>query len=126
MSDKLGVRIKWLGCAAFEMDFGGLTVVNDPYITANKKNSLTWEDVEKCDIITVTHSHYDHISDIPELIKKFNPLVLSAQITSLALLKWIDMCPMKLYPVNAGLELDFDIKDLDLEDGLDELMSDLD
>ena len=61
MSDqKFGIRIKWLGCACFEMDFGGVTVVNDPWITGNAKTELTWEDVEKCDYITLTHGHYDH------------------------------------------------------------------
>ena len=49
MTDKMGVRIKWLGCASFEMDFGGVTVVNDPWITDNEKTDLTWEAVEKCD-----------------------------------------------------------------------------
>ncbi len=108
MSDKLGVRIKWLGCAAFEMDFGGLTVVNDPWITDNKKTDLTWENVEKCDIITLTHSHFDHITDIPALIKKFDPKLLTGQLTAYPIMEYTDICPMKIYPMNPGLELDFD------------------
>jgi len=108
MSDKLGVRIKWLGCAAYEMDFGGLTVVNDPWITDNKKTDLTWENVEKCDIITLTHSHFDHITDIPDLIKKFDPILLTGQMTAFPMLEYTDMSPMKMYPMNPGLELDFD------------------
>ena len=43
--ENFGVRIKWLGCACFEMDFGGVTVVNDPWITPNKGTDLTWEAV---------------------------------------------------------------------------------
>ena len=108
MSDKLGVRIKWLGCACFEMDFGALTVVNDPWITDNKKMDLTWENVEKCDIITLTHSHFDHITDIPDLIKKFDPILITGQMTAFPMLEYTDMSPMKMYPMNPGLELDFD------------------
>ena len=47
-----GLRLKWLGCACFEMDFGGVTVVNDPWITPNVMNDLSWEAIEKCDYIT--------------------------------------------------------------------------
>ena len=36
-----GVRLKWLGCACFELDFDGLHIVNDPWITVNQKNELT-------------------------------------------------------------------------------------
>jgi len=108
MNEKLGARIKWLGCACFEMDFGGLTVINDPWITLNQKTDLTWEAVENCDVITLTHSHHDHIMDIPELLEKFKPMLLCGQLTSLPMLKWTDICPMHLYPMNPGLELDFD------------------
>ena len=104
----MGVRIKWLGCACFEMDFGGLTVVNDPWVTDNEGTSLTYEDVEKCDLITLTHSHFDHIMDIPALVKKFSSKLLTGQLTALPMIKWTDMCPMHVYPMNPGLELDFD------------------
>ena len=108
MKEKLGVRIKWLGCACFEMDFGGFTVVNDPWITDNEGTSLTYENVENCDVITLTHAHFDHITDIPALLKKFSPKLLTGQLTALPMLKYTDMCPMHLYPMNPGLELDYD------------------
>ena len=108
MAKKFGLRLKWLGCACFEMDFGGFTVVNDPWITDNKKTDLTWESVERCDIITVTHTHFDHITDIPALVEKFRPRMLAPQLSALSLVKYSDICPMHLYPMNPGLELDFD------------------
>jgi len=103
-----GFRLKWLGCACFEMDFGGVTVVNDPWITPNKKTDLTWESVENCQYITVTHSHYDHILDIPALAKKFNPYVFCPENTAIPLMKWADLNPMSVYPMKSGLELDLD------------------
>jgi L-ascorbate metabolism protein UlaG (beta-lactamase superfamily) len=108
MSEKLGVRIKWLGCACFEMDFGGLTVVNDPWITPNEATELTWEAVEKCDYITLTHGHFDHTIDIPVLMEKFGARVLCGEFTSVPLLRWTNANPMSIYPMVPNLELDFD------------------
>lgn len=109
MSDqKFGVRVKWLGCACFEMDFGGVTVVNDPWITNNTKTELTWEDVEKCDYITLTHSHSDHTLDIPNLVKKFDPYLLSGENTAVPMTIFADMNPMQVYPMYPDLELDLE------------------
>lgn len=106
--NKLGLKIKWHGCACFEMDFGGVTVVNDPWITPNKNTDLTWESVEKCDYITLTHGHYDHTLDIPALVEKFNPYVLCGENTAIPLMKWANLNPMMVYPMSPNLELDLD------------------
>ena len=104
----LGVRLKWLGCACFEMDFGGVTVVSDPWITPNEKTNLTWENVEKCDYITLTHSHSDHIVDIPALMGKFDAYLMCGEQTAMPLTLWADVNPMRVYPMNPDLELDMD------------------
>lgn len=103
-----GVRLKWLGCACFEMDFDGLHVVSDPWITVNEKNDLTWEDVEKCNYITLTHSHHDHITDIPVLMEKFPAYLMCGELTALPLMKWANVNPMRMYPMTPNLELDMD------------------
>jgi len=104
----LGLRMKWLGCACFEMDFGGVTVVNDPWITPNARTQLTWEAVEKCDYITLTHGHHDHIMDIPALVEKFDPYILCGENTAIPLMKWANLNPMKVYPMPVDLELDLE------------------
>jgi len=106
--DRIGLRIKWLGCACFEMDFGGVTVVTDPWITPNEKNGVTWEAVEHCDCIALSHGHYDHTLDIPALVKQFDPDVLCGEFTAPALMRWADINPMSVYPMPHGLELDYD------------------
>ena len=105
---EFGVKIKWLGCACFEMDFDGLHVVNDPWITPNEKTELTWEDVEKCDYITLTHSHHDHIVDIPALMEKFPAYLMCGELTAMPLMKWANVNPMRMYPMSPNLELDMD------------------
>lgn len=108
MEKSMHFRLKWLGCAGFEMDFNGFHVVSDPYMTDFRKNPLTFEAVEKCDVMVLTHGHYDHISDIPVLYKKFGTKILCGERTSLPLIEWADLSPMDVLPVPPGLELDFD------------------
>jgi len=109
MAEKsFGLRLKWLGCACFEMDFGGVTVVNDPWITPNPNTDLDWEAVEKCDYITVTHGHYDHIMDIPALMKKFDSYVICGENTAVPLMKWADLNPTRVFPIYPDMELDAD------------------
>lgn len=107
-NETFGVRVKWLGCACFELDFGGLSVVNDPWITPNEATDLTWEAVEKCDYITLTHGHHDHTLDIPALMEKFGARVLCGEFTAVPLLRWTNANPMRIYPMVPNLELDFD------------------
>ena len=103
-----GIRLKWLGCACFELDFDGLHIVNDPWITVNQKNELTWESVEKCNYITLTHTHHDHIVDIPVLMEKFPAYLMCGEMAALPMMKWADVNPMRIYPMAANLELDMD------------------
>ena len=69
---------------------------------------MTWETVEHCDCIVLTHGHFDHILDIPALAKKFQPRILCGENTSIALMKWADVNPMGVYPMCPNLELDLD------------------
>lgn len=103
---KADIRLKWLGCSCFEMDFGDITIVSDPWITPNKKHDLTWEAVEKCDYITLSHGHYDHTLDIPALIDRFQPYVMCGENTAIPLMRWTDINPVKIYPMSPNLELD--------------------
>lgn len=108
MSKKFGVSIKWLSVTCFEICCDGVTVVSDPFVTDCDSTSLTWEAIEKCDIICLSHAHFDHIIDIPNLIKKFNPLLLCGDQTAMPLAKWLNYSPSRIYPMYPDTELDFD------------------
>ena len=89
MNKKYGVDIKWLAVTCFEMRFNNVTVVSDPYVTECKGTNLDYTAVEKCDIITLSHAHFDHITDIPRLSKKFDPIIMCGQMTAMPLLDWV-------------------------------------
>lgn len=103
-----GVSIKWLSVTCFEIRCGNLTVVTDPYITECAGTELNWEAVENCDIICLSHSHWDHISDIPRLLEKFSPDILCGEQTARPLALWLNCDPTIICPMSPNLELDFD------------------
>ncbi len=106
-----GVSIKWLAVTAFEIRCNNLTVVTDPYITECAGTDLTWENVENCDIICLSHTHWDHVTDIPRLTEKFQPRILCGDQTAMPLAKWLNYTPSRIYPMYPDTELDFnDVK----------------
>ena len=105
---KYGIRVKWLSVASFEMDFGGMTVLSDPCITVNECSPCTWENVEHVDLFTLSHGHWDHITDFPVLAEKFpNAPILCGTLTAVPLMRWMNANPMRVFPMDANLELDF-------------------
>ena len=126
---KVAFELKWLSVTCFEMKFGGVTVVTDPYVTECVGTDLTWEAIENCDMICISHAHWDHITDIPRLVDKFHPLIMCGEQTAMPMAKWLDYTPSRIYPMYPNLELDFDevkIKALygrhtDLKEGYNQL-----
>lgn len=111
MSESLGIRIKWLSVTCFEMNFGSTTVVSDPFVTDSPGTNLTWKDIQNCDLITLSHSHWDHVTDIPPLMTQFDPLLLCGELTAMGMAQWLDCNPSRLYPMTPNLELNFgDVK----------------
>ena len=108
MNKEYGIDLKWLAVTAFEIRCGNTTVVTDPYITECVCTDLTWESVEHCDIICLSHAHWDHITDIPRLIPKFNPIILCGDQTAMPLVQWLNAPASTVYPMYPNLELDFD------------------
>lgn len=102
------IRIKWLTVTCFEMQLGDTTIVSDPFIGLSPNNDLTYEAVEKCDFITLSHCHWDHITDIKPLMEKFHAPLLTGTLTAGPMLQWLDVNPSFIYPMDAGLELDFE------------------
>lgn len=64
-------RFTWHGHACLEITTpGGKTILVDPWF-GNPKSGRTADDVERCEVLLVTHSHFDHIGtgDRPDAIR---------------------------------------------------------
>lgn len=105
------IQLKWLTITCFELHFGHTAVVSDPCIGENPGNDLTWQDIEACDILTLTHCHWDHITDLPKLMEKFPAPLLTGSLSAYPMLRWLNCNPSRVYPMDSNLELDFgDVK----------------
>jgi L-ascorbate metabolism protein UlaG (beta-lactamase superfamily) len=56
------MKITWLGHAALKLE-GSRTVFIDPFLSGNPKASLRAQDIERADVVAVTHDHGDHLGD---------------------------------------------------------------
>ena len=94
-------EVLWLGQAAFRITTpGGKVIMIDPWMRTNPKTPAGFkalESVGKIDLILVTHAHFDHFADAPDLAKMHNvpmygPAGLGNTVDTLGIL------PAKLAP----------------------------
>jgi len=92
-------EVLWLGQAAFKITSpGGKVIVIDPWLKTNPKTPAAFKNLHalgKVDLVLVTHAHFDHVADAPELAKMhqvplFAPPGLNATLVAL------DLIPAKL------------------------------
>ena len=66
-------RITWYGHSCFEIVTpAGTTVLIDPWFS-NPMSPKTPEAVERCDLMLVTHGHFDHLGDAVALAARLRP-----------------------------------------------------
>ncbi|HEX7891607.1 MAG TPA: metal-dependent hydrolase [Ramlibacter sp.] len=69
-------EVLWLGQASVRITTpGGKVIMIDPWLKTNPKTPANWKDLAalgKIDAILVTHAHFDHFADAPELAKMHN------------------------------------------------------
>ena len=67
-------EILWLGQSAFRIATpGGKVIVTDPWLLRNPLTPPQYKDLDalgKVDVILVSHGHWDHVADAPELARR--------------------------------------------------------
>ncbi len=56
-------EIIWHGHSNFQINSGGVSVLIDPFFEGNPVCSTNYRDIQKPDIVLVTHDHGDHVGD---------------------------------------------------------------
>lgn len=88
-------EVLWLGQATTRITTpGGKVIVIDPWLKTNPKTPANFKDLAalgKVDLILVTHAHFDHFADAPELAKMHNapmygPAGLGQTVSTLGIL----------------------------------------
>jgi len=69
-------KIRWLGHAGFEIELEGKIVLVDPWLNGNPKAACKPSEIERADIVCVTHDHGDHMGDSVEICKRTGAVFL--------------------------------------------------
>jgi L-ascorbate metabolism protein UlaG (beta-lactamase superfamily) len=63
------MKITWLGHSALKIE-GSRVVFVDPFLSGNPKASLRVRDIDRADVVAVSHDHGDHLGDSFAICRK--------------------------------------------------------
>jgi L-ascorbate metabolism protein UlaG (beta-lactamase superfamily) len=73
----MSTQIRFLGIAAFEIiNSSGQVILIDPFLDENPASPVNAADLERVDLILVTHLAYDHLGDAAAIAKRLNSIVV--------------------------------------------------
>ncbi|MDL2216490.1 metal-dependent hydrolase [Desulfovibrio sp. OttesenSCG-928-M14] len=65
----MAATLTWHGHANFQIKCSGCNILIDPFFTGNPKATLNWNEIDKPDVVLVTHMHGDHSGDALAICK---------------------------------------------------------
>ncbi|HCA86120.1 MAG TPA: MBL fold metallo-hydrolase [Streptomyces sp.] len=114
---------RWLGTSGWRIDSGGRTLLFDPYLTRydtglfsgafddrtrlRTDERLVREHAGEPAVVLVSHSHWDHINDVPHIARTTGARVVGTE-TTYHLLRSLGVAADRLVVVRGGEVLDFD------------------
>lgn len=137
-SDKSGqVILRWLGTAGWEISDGTTVILIDPYLSrifgpqppgrtpfartpGDTRPQFGWDDVaspdvpiidahiQRADYVLVTHTHYDHVLDVPHIALKTHATVIGTESTE-NVLRAYKAPEEKLITVRGGEDYEFGV-----------------
>ncbi|MBS7646979.1 MAG: metal-dependent hydrolase [Candidatus Bathyarchaeia archaeon] len=63
-------KATWFGHAAFKLELADKTVLIDPWLDGNPTSPIKASEIDKADIVYVTHDHGDHLGDAIAICKR--------------------------------------------------------
>ncbi|MFH1132040.1 MAG: MBL fold metallo-hydrolase [Pseudomonadota bacterium] len=87
------LRIKWFGTAGYELSYEDCTILIDPYVTRvsfwkflrkplDPDLKRIAQEIKTANAIFVSHSHFDHVLDVPSVAKTTGAKVYGSQSTA--------------------------------------------
>jgi len=96
-TDDLHMRITYYGHSCFEVDYNGVRILFDPFITPNELAAGINVASIKPDYILVSHGHEDHVADVETIARASGATVVAAfEIASYYGAKGLAYHPMNL------------------------------
>jgi L-ascorbate metabolism protein UlaG (beta-lactamase superfamily) len=86
------ILFRWLGIAGIELKVGGRVLVIDPFFTrpplrwlwfgrVEPSHALIAEKITECNYVLVTHAHWDHVMDVPDVVRNTSAVALGSANT---------------------------------------------
>lgn len=72
----MALELMWLGHATWQLSTGKHTILVDPFLSDNPAAPAAAKDVDATHIL-VSHGHFDHIADAPEIANRCGATVIS-------------------------------------------------
>lgn len=98
------MKITFYGHACLGVDIEGVSILIDPFITANPKASSIDITTLKADYILITHAHQDHIIDVEAIAKRTDATIVS----NYEIVTHFSKMGYKGHPMNHGGSWQFD------------------
>lgn len=70
------VKITWLGHATTRLDYDGKVIMVDPFLEQNPATPDEQKQVDRLDLMLITHGHFDHFADAVTIAKQTNADVI--------------------------------------------------
>ncbi|MCF3133178.1 MBL fold metallo-hydrolase [Streptomyces olivochromogenes] len=116
------VSFRWLGTAGWRIDVGDRTVLFDPYLTRfttglfdgafdprtrlETRPRVVDAHIGRAELVLVSHSHWDHLADVPHIARTTGARVVGTE-TTYHLLVALGVDPGQISVVRGGEVLDF-------------------
>lgn len=106
------IKFRWLGTAGIELTVNGRVLVIDPYYTrfplwklglgrVDPNRALIADMLQHCDYVLVTHAHFDHMMDVPDVVHNTGAVALGSP-NNCRLLSVCGVPEEKIGEINAG------------------------
>ena len=113
----ISIGLRWLGTAGVELRVKDQILVIDPYFTrcpfwkvwfgrVQPSKELIAEKIRRCDFVLVTHAHFDHIMDVPDVVHNTGAAVWGSP-NSCRLLSACGVPADKIHQIAVGDEFTF-------------------
>ena len=102
------MKIRWIDTSCFEIETEqGKRIVTDPYIDECPDHPITSDEIQAMDYILITHTHFDHITQLDAYYERYQPKIMASPITAMKLVEQLDLSGQCMYGMDHGEVLDF-------------------
>ena len=102
----MSVSIQFFGVAGYKIiTSNGVNVVIDPFLDKNPYSPVKSGDLDRVDLLLITHNAFDHFGDAPQIIRKYGCRVICAVDVLHHLVQYYDVDPGLILPTIWGMSI---------------------